>query len=122
MARGPIPDRGRRPTVAEIQPLVDAYYQLSHCGVGGGLHVVLDDDNWSDRCIQDCIDDAPTHWAGHVEVTQALGRLLLLLTRTQRKKMDAGYGGAFMPEHDLLARCQALIAQYAPLDDAPTEA
>lgn len=100
MGRGPIPDKAStRPTIAELQPLIDAYYQFPECGVGGDLHIVLDDGNWQDCTIQWCIEQAGSYGNREPECAKALGRLLLLTTRTQRKRLQADYGGRAM-SHD----------------------
>lgn len=110
MARGPIPDKPTaRPSVADVQRLIDAFYQFKGCEVGGGLHIVLDDENWEDSHIQWCIDTAETHWSGHAEATILLGRLLLSMTRTQRAQLDSGYNGKPMPEDAFIAKAKELL-------------
>lgn len=114
--RGPIPDKPRqRPSVAELQPLVDAYYQFPNCGVGGHLHAVVDDGNWEDIHIQSVIDTAehyderrPREW----ECARALARLLILTTRTQRRRIEPGYDGAPMTREAFLVRCDELLKRY----------
>lgn len=79
---------GAKPTLAEVRPLLRAYYRLPGNGVGGELHCVLDDGNYERRHIRSCIASAErveTRWLGHV---------LLLLSNSQRRRMGyCGYAG-----------------------------
>lgn len=112
MARGPIPDKPTdRPSVAEVQRLIDAYYQFDGCIVGGDLHVVLDDGNWEDGSIQWCIDTAGTREASEPECARLLGRLLLLTTRTQRNGLRSGYSGQRMSSSEFIAMASAILAR-----------
>lgn len=114
MSRGPIPDKPRsRPSVAELQPLINAYYQFPGCGVGGDLHIVLDDRNWADHHIQWCIEHAGEWGDREPEGARLLGRLLLLTTRTQRRRLGSGYAGPPMDRAVFLARCRALLNRAA---------
>lgn len=114
MSRGPIPDKPKdRPAVPEVQVLIDAYYQFPECGVGGDLHIVLDDRNWDDHSIQWCIDHAGEYSDRSPECARLLGRILLRLTRTQRARLDSGYDGRAMPEDEFIARATALLARTA---------
>ena len=75
-----------KPTVPEVQPLVDALYKRN--GVGCCLHIVLDDGNFCDDSVRFCIEQSGIE---HHEDCLKLGNLLLLMSRTQRKKL--AYGG-----------------------------
>jgi hypothetical protein len=73
--------RGTKPTLPEVQPLIEAYYKLEGNGAGGELHVVLDDGNYEKDFIRGCIAGArkvETRWLGHV---------LLMLSNSQRRRM-----------------------------------
>ena len=83
MARGPIRDRpASRPRVSDVLPLVEAYYN-DH-PTGGSLHIVLDDGNLADHSIEFCRAYAIER--GDVEGAR-LADALLLMTRTQRKRI-----------------------------------
>lgn len=101
-----------RPTVPEIQELVDAYYQFPQCEVGGDLHIVLDDGNVEDTHIQWCIENAGVYRDFEPECARLLGRLLLLMTMTQRRKIDADYHGKPMTQEVFIARCNELLDKY----------
>lgn len=79
-----IVERGTKPTLPEVRPLVDAYYALPGNGAGGSLHVVLDDNNVERRFIESGIeharerDDLDGEW---------LARVLLLLSPSQRRRL-----------------------------------
>ena len=81
-----------RPIVPQVLPLAEAYYRLPGNSIGGRWHVVLDDGNLGDCCVESalvrCREEGDQ--AGIV-----LGELLRQMTLTQRKKiyqtMDRGY-------------------------------
>lgn len=75
-----------RMTVPGLLPRVHAYRNLPENGVGGSLHIVLDDGNIRDSDLRFCLDYALTK--GDTEGA-ALARLLLGMTKTQRKKVHA---------------------------------
>lgn len=84
-----------RPTVPEVLPLVRAYYAMPGNGVGGNLHIVLDDANVDDGSVHFCINAARE--AGDTEGVK-LGEVLLAMSKTQRRKLhtarrSAGYAG-----------------------------
>lgn len=81
-----------KPTVPEVLPLMYAYYRKDGNNSGGSLHIVLDDGNVSDKSVQFCLDRAIE--CGDADGT-ALAKKLLLMSKTQRKKMYAlsGTGG-----------------------------
>lgn len=117
-----------RPTVPEVIPLVNAYYSFPGCGVGGCLHIVLDDDNIETGHIEYCIECAKDHdfwvskehYGGHDEAGELLGRLLLLMSMTQRSKLAKqhdGYGYLNGRDHridrvEFIARCRSLLDKY----------
>jgi hypothetical protein len=81
--RGPIPDFPQnRPTVTQVIPLIEAYYRKPGNSVGGNLHVVLDDTNLDNGCIESCLQCA-------VDRNDAdgatLAAMLLQMTQTQRR-------------------------------------
>lgn len=55
MSRGPIPDKANpRPSVPEVVAMIQAFYQHPAHGVGGALHIVLDDHNLGQDTIRYC--------------------------------------------------------------------
>jgi hypothetical protein len=69
--------------VPEVRPFVRALYEQH--SAGGPLHIVLDDGNVTDDCVEHCIGSA-------VEAGDAFGellaRLLLRMSKTQRLKVS----------------------------------
>ena len=85
MSRGPIPDKAAdRPTVPEVRELVRAYYEKEGNSCGGNLHIVLDDGNLSDSCVQFCLDQVH---ADEDEDGVRIAELMLQMTGTQRRKV-----------------------------------
>lgn len=75
----------------EVVPLVEHFYMLEGNGTGGHLHVVLDDSNTADGHVHHCIEQAKE--AGDASAV-LLGRILRLMSDTQRKKVSATHRGA----------------------------
>lgn len=73
-----------RPKVPEVLPLVRAYYQKPGNGVGGNLHIVLDDGNVEDSHVLFCLECAEQE--GDADGIQ-LCQMLLQMTKTQRRKL-----------------------------------
>lgn len=77
-------ERGTKPTVPEVLPLVREFVTLPGNEAGGSLHIVLDDYNERDSDVRSCVQHA-------VERGDALGvalaRLLLLCSRSQRLRL-----------------------------------
>lgn len=71
--------RGTKPSLPEARPLIAAFYERQP--VGGDLHVVLDDGNWQREHVQYCVDRT------QCSTTKALGRVLLMLSNSQRRKL-----------------------------------
>ena len=74
--------RGTKPTLPEVNPLVEAYYALPGNGSGGQLHVVLDDGNYQRRFIRGSVESADA-----TPLTKNLGHVLLMLSNSQRRKL-----------------------------------
>lgn len=74
--------RDTQPTVPEVRPLTRAFYELHP--TGGSLHIVLDDGNVKDSDVQSCVDYAIQ---GGDKTGEKLGRVLLLMSPTQRNKL-----------------------------------
>ena len=72
-------------TVDAIMPQIWAYMDAPGNGVGGSLHIVLDDGNHDKRHIQWCIDYAEERKDAE---GARIGRLLLGMTKTQLKKIS----------------------------------
>jgi hypothetical protein len=73
--------RRTKPTLPEVRPLVNAFYELPGNGAGGDLHTVLDDDNYERSHIRYCLDHPmkiEARWLAHV---------LLMLSNSQRRRL-----------------------------------
>lgn len=75
--------RNRRITSKQLVPMINAYYQMPNTGLGGSLHIVLEDPNYNDSHVQWCINYAIDTGDIH---GQLLGELLLTMSQTQRRK------------------------------------
>jgi len=80
----------QKPTVPEVLPMMYAYRDTAGNGVGGSLHIVLDDGNVEDGHVRWCIERAKE--CGDEEGVK-LGETLLSMTKTQRKKLSALFYG-----------------------------
>lgn len=76
----------KKPTVPEVLPLIKAYYAKPGNGVGGWLHIVLDDGNIETSHIEYCKQSAIEH---NDADGVAIADLLLRMSKTQRKKLYA---------------------------------
>ncbi|MDP3963705.1 MAG: hypothetical protein Q8Q39_04375 [bacterium] len=74
----------KRLTVPDVAPLVQAYYSKPGNGVGGSLHIVLDDGNIEDSHVRFCRKHAET--LNDIDGIR-LCDLLLQMTKTQRRKL-----------------------------------
>ena len=73
-----------KPTIPEVLPLAKAYVRKPWFGVGGNLHIVLDDGNIENSNILFCQDLC----RGDKDVDgERLCGLLLQMTKTQRRKI-----------------------------------
>ena len=77
-----------KPTIPEVMPLVKAYRDTPGNSVGGNLHIVLDDGNIHDDHIQFCLDQCVER---NDKEGEKLCRLLLSMSRTQRKKISRNF-------------------------------
>lgn len=73
-----------KPTVPDVLPMMYAYRAIEGNGVGGSLHIVLDDGNTEDKHVKWCIEHAKER--GDVAGVE-LGETLLRMSRTQRQKL-----------------------------------
>jgi len=73
-----------KPTITEVLPIVRAYYAKPGNEVGGSLHIVLDDGNVSDDDVRFCLQQARERDDAD---GVALAEKLLLMSRTQRRKL-----------------------------------
>ena len=73
-----------KPTVLEILPVVRAYYAKPNNGVGGSLHIVLEDGNIETSHIEFCMEYARENNDPDGVV---LAKLLMKMSRTQRRKL-----------------------------------
>ena len=78
----------KKPTIPEVIPIVKAYYAKPGNGVGGALHIVLDDENVEDEHIEYC-----KQYAAEIGDTDgiALAELLLRMSKSQRHKLCRRY-------------------------------
>jgi hypothetical protein len=74
-----------KPTIPEVLPLVREYYAMPGNGVGGSLHIVLEDGNVSDGDLWFCKGWALEHGD---EAGYRLAGILLEMSKTQRKKLS----------------------------------
>jgi hypothetical protein len=72
----------RKPTVPEVLPLVKALY--ARHGTGCCWHIVLDDCNVDNGCVERCA--ARAQQSDHIDC-QALIEPLLAMSKTQRRKL-----------------------------------
>lgn len=77
-----------KPTVPGVLPLVRAYCAKPGNGVGGSLHIVLEDQNVDDSHVEFC-----RKWAAERGDTEgvALAETLLRMTKTQRLKLAGSW-------------------------------
>ena len=75
---------GRKPTVPEVLPLINEYYEKDGNCAGGTLHVVLDDGNIETIFVKHAVEYAREN---NDEDGEKLGELLLKMSYTQRYKL-----------------------------------
>lgn len=73
-----------RPTIAQVLPLLRAYYAMPGNGVGGSLHLVLEDPNYEDHHVLACYETAMMH---DDSAGALLALVLLAMSKTQRRKL-----------------------------------
>lgn len=78
----PLVERGTKPTLPEVRPIIDLWYALPGNGAGGDLHVELDDGNLENHFL---IDNIGSPY--HCEAAQWISTVLLLLSRSQRRRL-----------------------------------
>lgn len=92
-------------TLPEVMPLVETLYSLPQHGVGGHLHIVLDDGNVQDDDLAYCLDRAREDGCA---ACYALALILLQMSGTQRRKIaeihQGGQGDGMNPHADPYAR------------------
>ena len=71
-----------KPTIPEVLDRFKRYHEENL--TWGSLHIVLDEHNIEDDCIQYCIDRASSESDTEGE---ELGRILLRMSKTQRLKL-----------------------------------
>lgn len=77
----------RKPTIPEVAPFIRMYYAMDGHGVGGSLHIVLDDGNVEDHSVSFC-----RTWALERQdyFGAALANILLRMSRSQRWRLYHG--------------------------------
>ena len=80
----------QKPTIPEVLPIIQEYYQKPGNGVGGNLHIVLEDGNIENRHIRSCLRRAREN--EDLEGIK-IAELLLRMSKTQRRKLY------FSPKH-----------------------
>ena len=73
-----------KPTIPEVLPFIKDYYSKDGNGVGGSLHIVLDDGNIDDDSVKYCLGCAKKR--GDIDGVK-IAETLLLMSKTQRKKI-----------------------------------
>lgn len=73
-----------KPKIPEVLPLLRDYAKMQGNGAGGWLHCILDDGNVEDKDVKWCIGGAKSN--GDKESVK-LGKLLLRMSKTQRRKL-----------------------------------
>lgn len=101
-------------TAAAATVLAAAYYAKPGNEVGGALHVVLDDGNVEDDLVRESALGASR--AGDVDGA-ALGALLLLCSRTQRRVVHLSHGQIELHRAPVLIRseCTGPSATWCPI-------
>ncbi len=75
-------DRGTRPTLPEVRPIILAWYARPENGAGGELHCELDDHNHEQHFwIDNLLDESMS------EDARLISAVVLLLSATQRRKI-----------------------------------
>jgi hypothetical protein len=80
------------PHLDTIREYISCLYSLEGCGTGGMLHILLDDDNFSDYWITDCLKECLNHpekeeW----EIGKLICENYLKLSMPQRRLMTTPY-------------------------------
>ena len=75
---------GIKPSLTEVLPIIKEFYKLPGNGVGGKLHIVLDDGNTHNTDIEYCITASKIENDKDAEM---LGTVLLMMSQTQRNKI-----------------------------------
>jgi hypothetical protein len=105
-----------KPTVPEVLPLVEAFYGIPGNGVGGSLHIVLDDDNYEQHHIEWCVTYAEAHRDTR---GAALARILAAMSPTQRHKLYVKRGSVQWDDPTAPERFDALLAEF--LSNVPAQ-
>lgn len=75
-------ERGTKPTLTEVRPIITAWYARPGHGAGGELHVELDDRNLENKFLIDNITDER-----YSEDARLISAVLLMLSRSQRRRL-----------------------------------
>lgn len=67
---------------SEIIPLIVAFYKANP--TGGTQHIVLDDGNFEDECVERCLQNAIDE---HDEAGEQIARLLLPMSQSEREAL-----------------------------------
>ena len=78
------PSVDKKWTLPEVLPMAREYYSKDDNGVGGTLHIVLEDGNVKDDDVEFCIKLAIEKGDKDGE---KLGKILLTMSKTQRTKL-----------------------------------
>jgi hypothetical protein len=77
-----------KPTIPEAIPLLREFANAPGNGVGGSLHIVLEDGNVKDSDVASCIEYARQRGD---DLGVKVGELLLSMSTTQRRKVSARF-------------------------------
>lgn len=75
-------ERGTKPSLTEVRPIIRAWYARPENAVGGELHCQLDDHNHERHFWVSVVEDERLS-----EDARLIGRVVLLLSATQRRKL-----------------------------------
>lgn len=79
----PLIDRGTKPTLPEVRPIVRAWYAIPGNEAGGyDLHCILDDGNRELEFLVDCVLDEQRSQAARM-----IAAVLILLSPSQRRRL-----------------------------------
>jgi hypothetical protein len=83
------------PTIPDVLPVLRAYYALPHRGLGGCVHVILEDSNADQATADACLKDAQAwgdRWGnGALPQDREVAELLAAMSTTQRRKLSAAH-------------------------------
>ncbi len=85
-------DAYSKPTVPEAAEALRAYYRLPRRGMGGAVHIIVEDTNCSQAHADSCLASA-ADWQGdeYAQRDVEIARMLAAMSTTQRRKLSRAY-------------------------------